>query len=226
LGRKKGQKTCEVIEMGYTNGESREHKVLHRKFKNKYRITPTRLKDWDYTAAGWYFITICIGGRFPFFGEVQDGDVLRSALGEIALRFWLEIPDHFLQTALDEFIIMPNHVHGIIVIEAPVIREGNTEMHAVETQHAASLHGEQNQQFKHKTQKTLPKPRSISAIVRSYKSAVTRWAGLNGYHEFRWQARFYDRIIRSEKSLAIVRRYIVENPLKWEMDDYYSPIVT
>jgi putative transposase len=128
----------------------------------------------------------------------------------------------FFPGFIDEFIIMPNHVHGIIVINAPDIREGT-----VETQHAASLqHNEQNHPPKQTRQKLLPKPGSISAIVRSYKSAVTRWAGKNGYPEFRWQARFYDRIIRDEQSLSILRAYIIENPRKWDMDDYYSSIVT
>jgi putative transposase len=131
------------------------------------------MKDWDYTAVGWYFITICTGARIPFFGEIEEGDMHRSTLGEIALRCWLEIPNHFSQASLDEFIIMPNHLHGIIVINTPDIREGS-----VETQHAASLqHNEQNQPPKQTRQKLLPKPGSISAIVRSYKSAVTRWAG-------------------------------------------------
>ncbi len=107
------------------------------KYKNKYRIASSRLKGWDYTAVGWYFITICNRARIPFFGEIEDGDVRRSPLGKIALQCWIEIPNHFSQASLDEFIIMPNHVHGIIVIDVPEIREGT-----VETQHAASLPNE------------------------------------------------------------------------------------
>jgi putative transposase len=112
---------------------------------------------------------------------------------------------------------MPNHVHGIIVINASEIRDA-----VVETQHAASLHNDQNQPPNPTWQKKLPKPGSISAIVRSYESAVTRWAGQNSNPEFRWQAGFFDRIIRDESSLAIVRAYIIENPNKWDMDDNYS----
>jgi putative transposase len=187
------------------------------KFKQKYRIASSRLKDWDYTAVGWYFITICTGDRIPFFGEIEEGYVRRSPLGKIALQCWIEIPNHFSQASLDEFIIMPNHVHGIIVINPPEIRAGT-----VETQHAASLRNEQNQPAKQSRQKPLPKPGSISAIVRSYKSAVTRWAGKNGYLEFRWQARFYDQIIFQESELYNIEAYIIENPTKWAEDEYFS----
>jgi putative transposase len=187
------------------------------KYKNKYRIATSRLKDWDYSAVGWYFITICTGARIPFFGDIEDGDVHRSPLGEITLRYWLEIPNHFSQVSVDEFVVMPNHVHGIIVIDAPEIRAG-----AVETQHAASLHNEHNQPPQQTSQKSLPKPGSISAIVRSYKSAVTRWAGKNGYPEFRWQARFYDHIIFQESELNNIVAYIRENPTNWAEDEYFS----
>jgi REP element-mobilizing transposase RayT len=187
------------------------------KYKKKYRIASSRLKDWDYTAVGWYFITICTSARIPFFGEIEDGDVHRSPLSNIALQCWIEIPNHFSQASLDEFIIMPNHVHGIIVIHLPEIREGT-----VETQHAASLRNEQNQPPQQSRQKPLPKPGSISAIVRSYKSAVTRWAGKNGYPEFRWQARFYDHIILQESELNNIEAYIRENPTKWADDEYSS----
>ena len=94
------------------------------KYKNKYRIASSRLKEWDYSAVGWYFITICTGARIPFFGDIEDGDVRRSPLGEITLRCWLEIPNHFSQVSVDEFVVMPNHVHGIIVINPPEIRAG------------------------------------------------------------------------------------------------------
>jgi putative transposase len=188
------------------------------KFRNKYRVASTRLKNWDYTSAGCYFITICTWGRLPFFGKIYDGNMHRSHLGEIAYRYWLEIPDHFPHASLDEFVIMPNPMHGIIMINASEIRQG-----LVETQHAASLRDhELNDPPKQMGQKPSPKTGSISTIVRSYKSAVTRWAGNNGYAEFRWQARFYDHIVRDEKSLKNIYKYSLRNPLKWVDDEYYA----
>ncbi len=87
------------------------------------------MKGWDYSAVGWYFITICTHARDPFFGVVHEGNMFRSALGEIAQQYWLDIPGHFPHALLDEFVIMPDHVHGIIVINPP-------ETDPVETQHA------------------------------------------------------------------------------------------
>jgi hypothetical protein len=92
------------------------------------------LKDWDYTAVGWYSITICTGAWNPFFRKIEDGDVRRSHLGKVALRCRFKIPSHFSQDSFDAFIIMPNPMHRIIVINAAEIRAG-----MVETQHAASL---------------------------------------------------------------------------------------
>ncbi len=178
------------------------------KFKNQYRIASIRLKGWDYSTTGWYFVTICAGVRLHFFGEVHEGEMLRSTLGEIAYQYWLEIPNHFHQVSLDEFIVMPDHIHGIIVINTPEMN--NVKMNFVETQHAASL-------------RSLPKSGSLSAIVRSYKSAVSHWAGENGHSEFNWQARFFDRIIRDETSLANMRLYIIENPHRWALDEHYPP---
>ena len=186
------------------------------KFNNQYRISTTRMNGWDYSASGWYFVTICTRARNRYFGVIQEGDMHRSALGEIAHRNWLEIPNHFPLVSLEEFVIMPDHVHGIIVINP------------VETQHAASLPNaaslqdrEQNEYPKQKGEKPLPKSGSLSSIIRSYKSAVTHWAGENGYTDFGWQARFFDRIIRDEASLANIRLYIIENPQKWAIDERY-----
>jgi REP element-mobilizing transposase RayT len=114
------------------------------KFRNKYRIATSRLKGWDYGEAGYYFITICTQDKHLWFGEIQNCEMRRSFLGEIAYQYWLDIPKHFPQASLDEFIVMPNHVRGIIVLNAAEIREGT-----VETQHAASLQGH------------MPKPGSI-----------------------------------------------------------------
>ena len=163
------------------------------KFKDKYRVESARLRGWDYTSAGWYFVTICTHHRECVFGRVVNGDVELSPLGEIACQYWIEIPAHTSGIETDVFTIMPNHMHGIVVIPE---RPG-----PVETQHAASLPSDPMSAI-------LPKAGSLSAVVRSYKSAVTRWAGLNGYDSFAWQARFHDHIIRDEPELNRIRRYI------------------
>ena len=103
-------------------------------FRDKYRIESARLKGWDYRSAGHYFVTICTRNREHFFGEVAEGDMRLSPVGEIAVQFWAEIPSHHMGVELDGFVVMPNHVHGIIVIVG-----GVAETLAAKTLRATSL---------------------------------------------------------------------------------------
>ena len=95
-------------------------------FKNKYRIESARLKGWDYRNPGYYFVTICTRGRGHYFGKVEGDDVRLSAIGEIAAQCWAETPSHHQGIELDEWVIMPNHAHGIIVIRD--VDDGRTGM--------------------------------------------------------------------------------------------------
>lgn len=122
-----------------------------------------------------------------------------NQIGDIANKYFIDIPRHFPVSEIDYFIVMPNHVHGIIIIKD-----------SVETRHGVSL------------QPTFGKPitHSLSVIVNHYKGAVTRFAKKNNL-SFKWQSRFYDHIIRNENDLRRIRSYIKNNPLKWELDEYY-----
>ena len=82
-------------------------------FKNQYRVQSTRLAGWDYSKIGCYFVTICVKDKQCCFGEIVDAKMNFSVIGKIANKFWLEIPEHFNNAALDAFVIMPNHLHGI-----------------------------------------------------------------------------------------------------------------
>lgn len=87
-------------------------------FQNKYRIESTRLPNWDYRSAAAYFVTICTANRQPFFGKVENGDMILSPIGEIVCEYWLKIPQHTIgNVELDAFIVMPNHVHGILILQ-------------------------------------------------------------------------------------------------------------
>ncbi len=167
-------------------------------YQGTHRINSTRLPGWDYASAGYYYVTICTRKKIPYFGEVAGEDIHLTAIGEYAYHSWAEIPAHFSHVSLDEYIIMPNHLHGIIIIND------------VETQHAASLQ---------KNKIPSPSPGSLSAIIRAYKSAVTRWAHLKSHPTFAWQPRFYDHIIRDQASLDRIRAYILDNPHKWDEDE-------
>jgi REP element-mobilizing transposase RayT len=170
-------------------------------FQNKYRIRSTKLKGWDYSHNGMYSVTICTKGRESYFGEIKDKRMKLLKIGETAQKNWQEIPKHFPDVSLDEFIIMPNHIHGIIMINN------------VETQNFASLH---HNQYNYQN-KFGPQSKNLSSIIRGFKTGVKKWATMNNIF-FQWQPGFYDHIIRNEKSLNEIREYIRINPLKWEFD--------
>ena len=196
-------------------------------FKGKYRIGSARLPSWDYTSSGYYFITICTLNRACFFGDVIKGEMQPSRLGEIGQRFWAEIPNHTRNAALDEYVVMPNHVHGIIIISqsgvgtpptsVETLRSTPVETLPVETLHATSL-PRPPRDPNYPMAVISPQAGSLAAMVRSYKSAVSYWASHNGRPDFGWQARYYDHIIRDEETLSKVRQYIRDNPLNWHLD--------
>ncbi len=180
-------------------------------FKETYRVETARLRGWDYTAAGWYFVTICAGNRQPFFGQVENGVVRLSPIGQTACNYWQQIPQHTAgNVELDVFMVMPDHLHGIIVIldvETLQCNVSTTPQCNVSTRNPNDPMSQ-----------ISPKSGSLGAIVRSYKSAVSRWCSQNGFAEFSWQGRFYDHIIRNEQALHRIRKYIVENPAHWKIE--------
>lgn len=145
-------------------------------------------------------MTICIKNREYLFGQIENDEMILSEIGKIAEQCWREIPSHFTFVELDEFAIMPNHIHGIVVITK------NTE-----TQHIASLQRKGQNKFG-------PQSENLASIIRGFKSSVKKWATVNGI-DFKWQPRFYDRIIRNEEELWNVRNYIQHNHLKWNEDE-------
>jgi REP element-mobilizing transposase RayT len=159
---------------------------------NKFpKRKPTRLKEYDYSQEGYYFVTICTYERFELFGAIESGEMILNRFGDIAQRAWWDLSNHH-KVELDEFIIMPNHVHGIIIINNPV---GNRP--------ACSVNKNNN----------------LSVVIGSYKASVTRQINRINNDRFRWQKSFYDHIIRIENSLKNIRQYIVNNPKMWENDE-------
>ncbi len=171
-------------------------------FKNKYRIESTRLKNWDYSNDGYYFITICTQNRNHFFGEIMDSKMQLNGIGKLAKKFWLQIPLQFDYAVLDSYVIMPNHVHGIVVIDnndncRGVINHASTG--GVTKHHNPMLHN------------------NVSRIIRWYKGRTT-FESRKINTEFGWQSRFYDHIVRNEKSLNRIKEYIKNNPKMWHRD--------
>lgn len=172
-----------------------------------HRRRSIRLQGYDYSQAGLYFITICCYEKECLFGEVKNGEMILNNAGKIADDCWLEIPKHFPNAVSHEFIIMPNHVHGIIEL----------------TQNNIGTVGVENFQprlQRHEFQKMIP--RSIASIIKGYKIGVTKWMRSNTPVHSVWQRNYYEHIIRNEQSYQLISRYIVNNPRKWDEDKFYK----
>lgn len=185
------------------------------KFNNFYRIESCRLNNWDYSSPGAYYLTIVTHNRENLFGEIENNKMVLNDAGKIVYKCWMNIPEHFPHVMLDEMIIMPNHLHGIIfIIEKEIINNQNiVETHCVETQNFASLQipNSLGNQFG-------PQSRNLGSIIRGFKIGVTKWYREQGINQKIWQPRFYDHIIRYEAELKNIRQYIINNPLKWNDD--------
>ncbi len=165
-----------------------------------HRRRSLRLKDYDYAQAGTYFVTVCTQNRECLFGEVVDGVMRLNAAGRMVAFAWQAIADHFPQVDVDAFVVMPNHMHGIIVL----IGDGR----------GTACRAPTREQF------GKPVPGSIPTIMRSFKSAATK-----RINELRntpgvpvWQRNYYEHVIRNEDDLARIREYIASNPLQWALD--------
>ncbi len=190
------------------------------KFNNKYRIESARAPWWDYSRAGTYFITICTKNREHYFGEIEDGKMVLSPTGVIVNLLWYEIPYHSQNVELDEFVVMPNHIHGILILNGNDLENNNN----VETGHALSLRGETNPDLinnpNYHPRFRNPGKNTVSSIVGGYKSVVTKHANRLGFPNG-WQSRFHDHIIRDDDEYQRIKNYISNNISNWEHDKFY-----
>jgi len=177
-------------------------------FKKQYRIESTRLREWNYSRYGYYFVTICTKDKQHFFGDIVGDKMQLSEIGKIVSGEWEKTENLRDYVKLDEWFIMPNHLHGIVIIE--------NEENVVETHGHASLHP--TSPFGNTFKAPLPKA-NLSNVIKGFKSASTWTIHRKGFTDFAWQSRFYDHIIRNEKELHEIREYIVYNPLKWQFDE-------
>jgi REP element-mobilizing transposase RayT len=215
-------------------------------YENKYRIEPTRLTGFDYGSNAAYFITICTKDRINYLGNIVETDnypfnvephdyashsnetgncpfLQKTPIANITEQFWFEIPQHYPFVILDEFIIMPNHIHGIIIINKNDVEthdyashnKNDNASHNNKTDNRPSLHQWQENKFGVQS-------KNIPAIIRGFKSSVKKFANLNNI-EFEWQTRYYDRIMRDEDEMQRTRIYINRNIENWRGDENYLP---
>jgi len=182
-------------------------------YKN-YRIESSRLKKWDYKSEGIYFITICTKYMDPVFGYINNGKMILSEIGNIVDKYWRDIPNHFPFVQSDEYVVMPNHIHGIIIILSVETLHRYVFLESKVIEVESTLMVDKNKRMS----KISPKQGSISAIIRSYKSICTKTVNQRfNSGKNMWQPRFYDHIVRSETDLNRIREYIKNNPGKWNI---------
>ena len=177
----------------------------------KNRKSP-RLKNWDYSTPGFYFITMVTKNRENLFGEIKNGEMILNDFGKIVKEEFLKSFKIRKELFCDEYIIMPNHIHAILFIEDNTIVNGEFCMNRIP---------HDTQQPRRDTRSCVPTGKSISSFVAGFKSIVTK-----RINELRntpklpfWQSRFHDRIVRNEIELYNIRNYIKNNPMNWTGDD-------
>ncbi len=162
-----------------------------------------RLKDYHYSQAGCYFVTICTKDKVNHFGSIRNDKMILNNIGKIAYNNWQNIKNHFDNVELDVFVIMPNHIHGIVNIIEPDYR-----INPIEDAHMRP---------NIKTLQSRTKM-ALSKIIQQYKSSVTRDVNARYKNYFGWQRSFYEHIIRNDKSFYNIQEYIYYNPMKWAID--------
>jgi len=165
-----------------------------------------RLINYNYSKGGYYFVTICTKNKEEFFGNIKDKKMILNEIGLNAKKYWEEIPKHFSEIKLDKYIIMPDHVHGILIIKNFFVIDNKFV-----NKYSGVLHLLKTKELLKKRQY-----QKLPIVIGSYKSAVTKNVNkLDRIINFQWQRSFYDNIIFDEKTLNSIRKYITENPLRW-----------
>ena len=178
-------------------------------FQEKYKIESIRLPYWNYSNSGSYFITICTENRIEYFGKIKHGIICLNQYGSIICQEIYKTPLIRKNVIIDEFVVMPNHIHLILEINNTLLNNGSRRDEAPPRLYIGE----------HPNMSRIsPKPNSLSSIIGSLKSIITKQIHQNGLIDFQWQSRFYDHIIRDEKDLYRIKEYIRNNPLNWYRD--------
>jgi putative transposase len=213
---------------------------MAEKFRNTYRVPSARLQNWDYGTDGAYFITICTKEMKCLFGKVVNKEMNLNPVGLLAEKYWLEIVMQFPYVELGNFQIMPNHMHGILIVDKSPVFIAPDQNESVETRFIASDDPDQNEFVDTRFIASPLNPsntdkktggctgennpmfaENISRIIRWYKGRCTfEMRKINP--SFEWHCRFHDHIIRNAESFERIQNYIEENATKWEDDKFYK----
>ena len=190
---------------------------------DKHHRRSIRLQGYDYSQPGIYFITLCTQNHECLFGEILNGEMRLNEFGKMTQQCWLEIPHHFPHVKLDEFVIMPDHIHGIIILNDIVGAKNFSP------QPSNNFSPQPSNNF---SPQPMPTPqqnitpfrspsKTIGSIIRGFKIGVTKGFRQNMDIYVVWQRNYYEHIIRNKVELNRMRQYIIDNPKKWKTDENY-----
>ena len=179
----------------------------------KHHRRSIRMEGYDYSLPGAYFVTLLSHGRACLFGEIEGGIIRQSDIGKLVSDCWLRIPNYFNDIGLDDYVLMPNHLHGIILIHESVGKGeafAETILSMVDTRSANAS----------PQRPKGTRPGSLGSIIQNFKSVSTRMVNKRYFESGNklWQRNYHERIIRNERELIAIRQYILNNPLNWELD--------
>ncbi len=157
-----------------------------------------RLQNFDYSSSGMYFVTSITKNRIPHFGDIKFGQMVLNTFGKIAQSQWLWLAKQYLYVQLHSFVVMPNHVHGILEINRNLVGSGRD----------LTLQDE-------------IKIKPLSELIGAYKTTSSKLIHLAGCEDFLWQRSFHDSIIRDKVSYYKITNYIKSNPRNWSDDEYF-----
>ena len=209
-----------------TNGRILRCKEDMKYNPDKHHRRSIRLKGYDYSSKGMYYITLCVNKRLCLFGDIEDGEMKLNDAGKIVDRIWQEIPKYYPFVEIDEHTLMPNHLHGIIILNNENVGAppcGRPLMNPDNGQAQGPANGKYGQaQGPAPTVKRL----SLGDVVGRFES-FTMYQYILGiknhqwkpFHKKLWQRNYYEHIIRNENELNKIRKYIIDNPLNWEADE-------
>jgi REP element-mobilizing transposase RayT len=172
-----------------------------------------RLPEYDYSRLGAYFVTVSTQNKQPIFGRINGYEVELSRFGKIATTYWQEIPSHFPSVELDAFIVMPNHIHGILWII-----DSKSRPFTVGARHASppDIRATQASPLQISKRPRGPHRSSLGAIIGSYKSAVSRTIRILNNKPIKvWQRNYYEHVVREDRELDAIRNYVINNAIKY-----------
>jgi putative transposase len=159
-----------------------------------------RLPNFDYSQAGAYFVTICTKNRKCLFGEILNREMKLNDDGIFVSSCWVDIPKHFPHAKLDAYVIMPNHIHGIIVLDDNAVGANNYSP------------------LPHRPKGTA---KTIGSIIRGFKIGATKGLQQKLPDIKLWQRNYFEHVIRNDNDLNQIRQYVIDNPLNWAKDENY-----